>query len=572
MRQFQLRRKVARPGRKASVIGPTPAAREAVADILGYAGQARSQADARDQAKAGLPTEDRGVERQARTGDAAAAAAASPAAIAALGGGGQPLPSGERAFLEPRLNASLGGVRIHADSQAGRLADQLSARAFTVGSEVFFAGGQYQPGTSSGRFLLAHELTHVLQQQRGVQLADGVGQIGDVYERQADAVAARVARGEPAAETQLAGHGTSTAQTSGTPALQRYAEITAQPYDRLADDGKLAVKDHQRDAWAESANIGKSNKVLDTLNAKAKIEELAGSDITVSPPGKTSKITLKKFRMVDRVGGGETELVDDCGGANQQMLGYDAAGYASFVARNLRGSTEEFTGPSSYRADDLYKGGSVSTTEQLSGEIYIRIFEREYKQTLSRVDALKKWDGLSQKDKDRLSKKYGINQFAVPKVGQGITIGSERDMPGASLNPPGSNGYNFHFGFNLIASGHDYITLEDYHNSSVKYYFDMYGPQSKGQSWAQAPSNTGALDKKTTTMVVQHPESLKGVVNTGGTFFESDPAVITGKRVLDQNTRVVILRRGNNWMKVEVKSGKYAGQSGWILNSNFTDN
>ncbi len=77
---------------------------------------------------------------------------------------------------------------------------------------------------------------------------------------------------------------------------------------------------------------------------------------------------------------------------------------------------------------------------------------------------------------------------------------------------------------------------------------------------------------KFTVMVVQHPESLKGIVNAGGVFFEADPATITGKRALDKDTKVVILRKGNNWMKVEVKSGKYAGQAGWILNKYFTDN
>lgn len=477
---------------------------------------------------------------------------------------GQPLPVTERAFLEPRLGTDLSQVRVHADAEAARLAARLSAKAFTVGSDVYFANGEYRPDTGSGRFLLAHELTHVAQQRRGVRLDEGMGRTGDAYERQADAVADRVTRGLATAEPSVAGIASG---TPATPVVQRFAAIAGQPYDRLSDDGKMAVKDHQRDAWAEGANITKSNQVLDGLKSKVKIEELSGNDISVAPPGETTKTTIKKFRMINRVGGGEAELVDDCGGANQQILGSESHGYESFVGVNKRGTTDEYTAPSKYEADDNAAGGLVSTTERMSGEIYIHIFQREFNKTLSRVDALKEWGKLSSQDKKRLSEKYGINQYAVPKVGQGVTIGSERDMPGTS-----ANGYNFHFGFNLMTSGHDYITLEDYASSGVKYYFDMYGPESKGQSWAQTASNVNAVDDKFTVMVVQHPESLKGIVNAGGALFEADPAAMTGTRALDKDTKVVILRKGINWMKVEVKTGKYAGQSGWILNKFFTGN
>jgi hypothetical protein len=447
----------------------------------------------------------------------------------ASGSGGQPLPGNERAFFEPRLGADLSGVRVHADTEAARLAAGLSARAFTTGRAVYFAEGQYQPQTRAGKFLLAHELTHVLQQQRGQAAPDG-----------------------------------------GGPVVQRYAEVSGQPYDRLSDDGKMAVKDHKRDAWAESANIVKSNAVLAGLTSKVKIEELSGNEISVSPPGKSAKapkIKLKKFHMINRVGGGETELVDDCGWASQQILGAETAGYGSFVGVNKRGATQEFTSASKYEADDRKPGGLVSTTERMSGEIYIRIFQREFNKTLSRLDALKEWDKLPAKKKESLSKKYGINKYAVPQVGQSVTIGSERDMPGGT-----EGGYNFHFGFNLMASGHDYITLEDYDDSRVKYYFDMYGPESKKQSWAQASSNVNAVDVKFTVMVVQHPESLKGIINAAAVALENDPAAPKRARFLDKNTRVIILRKGVNWMKVEVKSGPRAGQSGWILNKFFTDN
>jgi hypothetical protein len=107
--------------------------------------------------------EEEEVQRKTAGGEATVTDAAA-AAIGARRGGGQRLPAGERAFFESRLGTDLGRVRVHADPEAARLSAGLSARAFTVGNDVFFGSGEYQPGSSSGRRLLAHELTHVLQQ------------------------------------------------------------------------------------------------------------------------------------------------------------------------------------------------------------------------------------------------------------------------------------------------------------------------------------------------------------------------------------------------------------------------
>ncbi|MFO7563194.1 MAG: DUF4157 domain-containing protein [Enhygromyxa sp.] len=77
--------------------------------------------------------------------------------------GGTPLPSSVRNFLEPRLGVGLDGIRLHADHDAGRLARQVNARAFTLGQDVFFAPGEMRPQTHSGMHLLAHEVAHTLQ-------------------------------------------------------------------------------------------------------------------------------------------------------------------------------------------------------------------------------------------------------------------------------------------------------------------------------------------------------------------------------------------------------------------------
>lgn len=80
--------------------------------------------------------------------------------------GGQPLPDSTRVFFESRFGTDFSGVKVHAGSNANYLAKSINARAFTIGKDVVFGSGQYSPESSSGKQLLAHELTHVVQQNK----------------------------------------------------------------------------------------------------------------------------------------------------------------------------------------------------------------------------------------------------------------------------------------------------------------------------------------------------------------------------------------------------------------------
>ncbi len=84
--------------------------------------------------------------------------------IGASRGQGSALPAETRAFMEPRFGADFSQVSLHTDAQADQLNRQLSARAFTTGRDIYFRQGAYAPGSASGQELLAHELTHVVQQ------------------------------------------------------------------------------------------------------------------------------------------------------------------------------------------------------------------------------------------------------------------------------------------------------------------------------------------------------------------------------------------------------------------------
>jgi len=85
----------------------------------------------------------------------------------AVHGGGEGLPAPTRSFMESRFGRDFSTVRVHNDAQADGLAQAVNARAFTLDQDIFFARSQYQPESLAGQRLLAHELTHVVQQSEG---------------------------------------------------------------------------------------------------------------------------------------------------------------------------------------------------------------------------------------------------------------------------------------------------------------------------------------------------------------------------------------------------------------------
>jgi hypothetical protein len=96
---------------------------------------------------------------------------ASPGLVSQLGntkGAGTPLPAGTRNFMESAFSTDFSRVRIHADGQAAAMSRGIQAKAFTQGSDIYFNEGQYSPHTQEGQRLLAHELTHTVQQNNGL--------------------------------------------------------------------------------------------------------------------------------------------------------------------------------------------------------------------------------------------------------------------------------------------------------------------------------------------------------------------------------------------------------------------
>lgn len=79
-------------------------------------------------------------------------------------GGGAPLPADIQTQMEAGIGANFSGVKVHTGGESAKMNQNLNAQAFTHGKDIFFNEGKYDPSTTSGKHLLAHELTHVVQQ------------------------------------------------------------------------------------------------------------------------------------------------------------------------------------------------------------------------------------------------------------------------------------------------------------------------------------------------------------------------------------------------------------------------
>lgn len=110
-------------------------------------------------------------------------------------GGGFPLDDSSQASMGSRFGEDFGDVRLHTDQGSARAAEDLGASAFTTGRDIYFGQNAYDPESPQGKSLLAHELTHVVQQSRGA-VRPGISQPGDVSEREAESVGNAILQGQ----------------------------------------------------------------------------------------------------------------------------------------------------------------------------------------------------------------------------------------------------------------------------------------------------------------------------------------------------------------------------------------
>ncbi|WP_189159560.1 eCIS core domain-containing protein [Lentzea pudingi] len=154
--------------------------------------------------------------------------------------GGSPLDAGVREDMEGRFGQDFSDVRVHTGSQAHDSAKSVNAHAYTVGSNIVFQRDKYDPSSDSGKHMLAHELTHVVQQRSGpVDGTDNgagvrVSSPSDRFEREAVANADRL-MSTPAPVQRAAEQGAAVVQREEAP-----EEETAQTFVQRAEEEEEA--------------------------------------------------------------------------------------------------------------------------------------------------------------------------------------------------------------------------------------------------------------------------------------------------------------------------------------------
>jgi hypothetical protein len=183
------------------------------------------------------------VQRKAERDDNGVAADADEHLGRAASGTGAPLPDLLRAQFESSLGADLSGVRVHTDGTSQAAAQSVGARAYTVGNDIHFNAGQFDPSSTAGQHLLAHEVAHTVQQRggAGVQHKLEVGRVDDPLESEADSAADAMVSGAPA-------------RVSASGVIGRKVQREELPEVVIVGGEDTSIKDDMNAAAAESQN------------------------------------------------------------------------------------------------------------------------------------------------------------------------------------------------------------------------------------------------------------------------------------------------------------------------------
>ena len=210
--------------------------------------------------------------------------------------GGQPLADNIRTPMEQAFNADFSGVKVHTGNQANTLNRSLSARAFTSGQDVFFRTGEYNPENSSGQELLAHELTHVMQQNTGTvqrYAVVGVNQSEDraAYSVDDDTDESTLFKSQSIEQESwernrhnARGQVTERKKTYKSSFKEKYAN---QPPLRVAHQGKMAIEHTEAEPkvfFAANDVVAASNERLQDIDSPVRLGRATGTvNVPVEP-------------------------------------------------------------------------------------------------------------------------------------------------------------------------------------------------------------------------------------------------------------------------------------------------
>jgi hypothetical protein len=389
--------------------------------------------------------------------------------------GGWPLPRDVQAKMEAALGANFSNVRIH----VGPEASAIGAIAFTWGSDIHFAPGQYNPHTPHGQSLLGHELAHVVQQGAGRvanPFGSGVAVVQDqALEAEADRLgrmaamsrmpdlaaaanpSARAMTGAPAISRKanpVAGYALRAPQPpgampAGSQTVQRYNVVGAAKYGlaynnlRVSDDGKMAVRDTGDATPKGSTGYQDLYLASDVFNSARATLNLAGSGVTLTQSATTIVVHKKTLYKID-IQYSDTTNNASYSGCNANMW------HVMGTQRDAKATTTLAHGV--FAAD---VNGSRLISSEYGADAFSAVFFEITGKKSGGSKAKEEWADIGSSDRKRAAKRFGISQYAKPETGEGIGI--------FQMGRGGSHSKAMaHYAAVLAHSGGDYITIENY--------------------------------------------------------------------------------------------------------------
>jgi len=475
-----------------------------------------------------------------RNGSGVVSGAASPAFESKLQrarGGGQPLPPNFRSQVEPLMGADFSGVRVHTDTQSNHLNQTIQAKAFTTGQDVFFKRGAYNPGSQGGQELIAHELTHVMQQ--------GGANPQTAQRKEAD--------NNQLPEQPLAPIGQST-----SPVVQRYIDFTAATKNSLglsylnglgSENGAIVWRGKQA-VYATKEKIDESNEKLENSGSFIHLEEDGllrkkqrqdiGELYSLSTTPNLYKATPKWREQEDS---GIHKPVQQKNKENEKLQLWQDCRKSSAAVMGSRDVDREIE----YEVNNAIERIRRTEPGELLNELYtamIPVFllsNESYIQNVHRKDnspeedlkvIVKSKDQTSGKTNQRtkmycrdayaamppdaqnaFDQQYGIGKYALPDVGEGYSIVTKWDVEG--FETKSKNTFGYHWGGVIMQDGNDRLTLEQASRGleneiTDNWELNLYGIE-EGQSFQEKQDKTRAFGNKHTTIRVKNPQDNQDI-------------------------------------------------------------
>lgn len=412
----------------------------------------------------------------------------------------------------------LGSVQAYTGPTAAAASRAIGAKAYTVGDKIAFDSPNPSP------HIVAHEAAHVVQQRGGVRLKSGVGEVGDSYEQQADAVGQAASRGESVAHMLGGGGGSrgDAGAASSAPSVQRYTEPAKNQF--VSENGKLSVfgRGGNNTFYATTEKIEESNQLLkaagsffrltsqqeshqqgqgngsnewaaDVRNVQVndntlyrvlpRWETKAKDEVGIHGHADLSNVPLDKKNTEITESNKGSKFKDrqnpflwyDCGRSSSAVMGSPVVARQGLY-KNMNGQPKNTmtTASPSQMSSEIYTEMLPEFLKTKPDDITEPYEPNRSKNKNNQITYFKKlktsaqrkeaYFAMSQGLRDEFDEFVGINRSVVPDVGQGYTVATETTVQG--FRHTGVNGnpnatFAYHWAGVVAKDGTDTVTLEN---------------------------------------------------------------------------------------------------------------